>query len=275
MHPDPYFIYWSDGHRMAYSMLEYGILNNVGFTVITGEIGSGKTTLLRCLLAHLDESAVVGLLSNTKFQDSELLQWIMMSFGKNFENLSNVALFRDFQNFLIEQFAGRRRTILVIDEAQNLSSNVLEELRMLSNINSNENQLLQIVLLGQPQLRQLLRSSKLTQFSQRIGSDYHIAALSVADVEQYIDHRITTAGGKKTLFSKAAAHAIAYASAGIPRSINLLCDRALVYGFSLKAPQISEALARQMINEQVGYRSRTPNSNLRTKKPFGSSLENG
>ena len=253
MQPDPYFIYWSYAHRMAYSMLEYGILNNIGFTVITGEIGSGKTTLLRCLLAHLDDTAVVGLLTSTKFQESELLQWVMMSFGQKFENLSNVALFRDFQNFLIDQYSQNRRVILVVDEAQNLGANILEELRMLSNINTESSQLLQVVLVGQPQLKQLLQSPKLVQFSQRIGSDFHISALSREEVEHYINHRTKTAGADDSLFSTEAAHIIADASSGIPRMINLLCDTALVYGFSLQSRKISKEIATQVIAERTNY----------------------
>lgn len=253
MHPDPYFIYWSYGHRMAYSMLEYGILNNIGFTVITGEIGSGKTTLLRCLLANLDENATIGLLTSTKFKESELLQWVMMSFGQKFETQSNVALYRDFQNFLVDEYAKRRRVILVVDEAQNLSTNILEELRMFSNINAEANQLLQVVLVGQPQLKQLLQSPRLTQFSQRIGSDFHISSLSQGDVEQYINHRTKTAGAEKTLFTKEAARLIAIASSGIPRKINLLCDTALVYGYASQEEQISADTAAQVIKERTGY----------------------
>ena len=253
MQPDPYFIYWSDGHQKAYSMLEYGILNAIGFTVITGEIGSGKTTLLQCLLAHLDDKTVIGLLNSTSFQETELLQWIMMAFGQKFEGLSNVALFRDFQNFLIEQYSQKRRVILVVDEAQNLSIDVLEQLRMLSNINTHSNQLLQVVLVGQPQLRQLLKSPKLVQFAQRIGSDFHISSLSRADVEHYIDHRAKTAGAPAPLFTAEAAALIAEASRGIPRLINLLCDTALVYGYSSQATIITREIAEEVISERSNY----------------------
>ncbi len=253
MQPDPYFIYWSYGHRMAYSMLEYGIINAIGFTVITGEIGSGKTTLLRCLLAHMDETAVVGLLNSTRFEETELLQWVMMAFGQKFENLSNVALFRDFQNFLVEQYSQNRRVILVIDEAQNLNADILEQLRMLSNINTETNQLLQIILVGQPQLRQLLHAPQLRQFAQRIGSDFHISSLSREEVEYYIEHRTKTAGAPNPLFTPEAAAIIAHASRGIPRLINLLCDTALVYGYSLQAKVITSEIVEHVIAERFNY----------------------
>jgi general secretion pathway protein A len=253
MQPDPYFIYWSDNHHKAYSMLEYGILNAIGFTVITGEIGSGKTTLLQCLLAHLDDATVVGLLNSTSFQETELLQWIMMAFGQKFEGLSNVALFRDFQNFLIEQYSQNRRVILVVDEAQNLSIDVLEQLRMLSNINTHSSQLLQVVLVGQPQLRQLLKSPKLVQFAQRIGSDFHISSLPRDEVEYYIHHRSKTAGATVPLFTPEAAALIADASRGIPRLINLLCDTALVYGYSSQAKIITREIVEEVIAERSNY----------------------
>jgi general secretion pathway protein A len=253
MQPDPYFIYWSYGHRMAYSMLEYGILNAIGFTVITGEIGSGKTTLLRCLLAHMDQTTVVGLLNSTSFQEHELLQWIMMAFGQKFENLSNVALFRNFQDFLVEQYSQNRRVILVVDEAQNLSADVLEQLRMLSNINTETHQLLQVVLVGQPQLRHLLQAPQLAQFAQRIGSDFHISSLSREEVEHYIEHRTQTAGASNSLFTPEAAALIAHASRGIPRLINLICDTSLVYGFSMQTQIIDRDIVEQVIAERSSY----------------------
>jgi general secretion pathway protein A len=253
MQPDPYFIYWTDGHQKAYSMLEYGILNAIGFTVITGEIGSGKTTLLHCLLAHLDDTTVIGLLNSTSFQETELLQWIMMAFGLKFEGLSNVALFRDFQNFLIEQYSQNRRVILVVDEAQNLTAETLEQLRMLSNINTHSSQLLQVVLVGQPQLRQLLKSPKLVQFAQRIGSDFHISSLSRDEVQHYIEHRAKTAGAKAPLFTQEAAILIAEASRGVPRLINLICDTALVYGYSSQATIITREIVEEVIAERSSY----------------------
>jgi general secretion pathway protein A len=250
LHPDPYFIFWSNEHRQAYAMLEYGIINNVGFTVITGEIGSGKTTLLRHLLDQIDQSVTVGLLTSTRFHDNELLQWIMMSFGQSYENMSNVKLFNDFQQFLIQNYAAGRRVILIVDEAQNLNHSTLEELRMLSNINSDGIQLLQTILIGQPQLREVLQDPSLIQFSQRIGSDYHVKELSMLEVEEYIHHRTMVAGAQRKVFSDAAATVIAKASMGIPRIVNQLCDTALVYSFASRQETVTVETANAVIADK-------------------------
>jgi general secretion pathway protein A len=255
MPPDPYFIYWSEGHSTAYAMLEYGILHNIGFTVITGDVGSGKTTLIRCLLSLLDKHVKIGLISNTAFGEGELLRWVMMAFDQPFEQASHVALFRDFQNFLIDEYAKNGRAVLIIDEAQNLSAKTLEELRMLSNINADGNQLLQLILVGQPQLRAMLQQPGLTQFAQRIGSDFHLSSLNREEVAAYIRHRTTLAGAAAELFSDSAMNVIASASQGIPRRINLLCDASLVYAFAAEAPQVSADIANQVIRDRTNQGS--------------------
>jgi general secretion pathway protein A len=267
LYPDPYFIYWSESHRMAYSMLEYGVINNIGFTVITGDIGSGKTTLVRHLLAQIDDHAQVGLLSSTSFAHGDLLQWVMMCFGQQFESRSQVRLFQEFQQFLIQNFAARRRVILIIDEAQNLSMETLEELRMLSNINADGVQLLQTILVGQPQLRDLLLDPRLMQFSQRIGSDFNIGNLSVEDSEQYIHHRCAVAGATTTLFSSAAARVIGTAAHGVPRLINLLCDAALVYGFALGEKIVSAEVAEAVVKDKLDGGAYSMTAGLRKPTP--------
>ena len=177
MHPDPYFLYWGRNHSLAYSMLEYGILNQAGFTVITGEIGSGKTTLLRQLLHSMDDRITVGLISNTMMGQGNLLEWILLSLNQPFDHAKYVALLRQFQEFLISEYEQGRHTVLMIDEAQNLDLAALEELRMLSNINADGAQLLQVILVGQPQLRVMLQRPELVQFAQRITSDFHLGPL--------------------------------------------------------------------------------------------------
>ena len=172
--PDPRFIYWAGPHSMAFSMLEYGIVNHAGFTVITGEIGSGKTTLIRHLLSKLPGDITVGLVSNTQGDRGDLLQWVLMAFGQDFEGQSYVGLYRKFETFLTEQHSLGRRTVLIIDEAQNLGVKTLEELRMMSNLNTHDQELLQIVLSGQPELKALLGRPELTQFAQRVSSDFHL-----------------------------------------------------------------------------------------------------
>ena len=251
--PDPDFIYWGRAHKMAFAMLEYGILNHAGFTVVTGGIGCGKTTLICHLLKHLDDDVTVGLVSNTRRAAGDLLRWVMMSLGQPYEQGSVVALHQEFQDFLIGEYASNRRTLLIVDEAQNLGMETLEELRMLSNINFGKDQLLQIVLVGQPQLKELLQRPELVQFAQRISSDFHLQPLAPREVGHYIAHRLQLAGSTRRLFSPNAAAMIAEASQGVPRSINILCDTALVYGFSSGARAISVRIVKDVIEDKRRY----------------------
>lgn len=250
--PDPDLIYWDKNHRLAFAMLEFGVLNSAGFVVITGEIGSGKTTLVRYLLRRLDRHVVVGLMSSTPQMGTALLQWVMMSLNQRFEE-PYPRLYKLFQQFLYDQHAKGRRTILIIDEAQNLGLEALEELRMLSNINADKNQFLQIILLGQPQLMDMLRTPQLLQFAQRVSSDFHLKPLAASDVPQYIDFRLQAVGATYPLFSNQACEMIAQASGGVPRTINILCDTALVYGFAAEAKQITTKLVQMVIKDKQQY----------------------
>ncbi len=250
MLPDPYFLYWGRNHSLAYSMLEYGILHEAGFTVITGEIGSGKTTLLRQLLHSLDDRVTVGLISNTMMGQGNLLEWILLALNQPFDHVKYVALLRQLQEFLISEYEHGRHTVLMIDEAQNLDLAALEELRMLSNINSDGAQLLQVILVGQPQLRAMLQRPELVQFAQRITSDFHLGPLSMEEAVHYIDHRLHLAGAKESIFSRPAAHLIAEASSGIPRVINAVCDSALVYGFALHSKKITVHTVQEVLGDR-------------------------
>jgi len=250
--PDPDLIYWGQNHRLALTMLEFGVLNNAGFTVITGEIGSGKTTLVRYLLRQLDQRMVVGLMSSTPQGHAELLQWVMMSLNQPYEE-PYPRLFKRFQQFLYEQFSKGRRTILIVDEAQNLGLEALEELRMLSNINADKNQYLQIVLIGQPQLKDMLRKPQLVQFAQRVSSDFHLKPLAAKDVVQYVKFRLGAVGGRSDLFSEEACQLIAAASRGIPRTVNILCDTALVYGFATGQKHINAELVTMVIDDKKEF----------------------
>lgn len=260
--PDPELIYWCANHRLAFAMLEFGVMNNAGFTVITGEIGSGKTTLVRYLLRRLDPRVVVGLMASTPQGHAGLLQWVMMSLDQPYDD-PYPRLFNRFQNFLQNQFARGRRTILIVDEAQNLGVEALEELRMLSNINADKKQLLQIILVGQPQLKDMLRTPQLLQFAQRISSDFHLKPLGTSDVVNYIDFRLQAVGCQYQLFTDDACRMIASASRGIPRTINILCDTALVYGFAADASEIGTELVTMVLENKQEY-GVLPLSELRT-----------
>jgi general secretion pathway protein A len=247
--PDPDLIYWGRMHTMAFTMLEFGIMNNAGFTVITGEIGSGKTTLLRYLLRRISPSVTVGLISSSPQGRHELLQMILMSLEQSFEGDYPI-LFKRLQDFLYGQFANGRRTILIIDEAQNLEPEALEHLRMLSNINADKFQILQLILVGQPQLREVLMAPKLHQFAQRISSDFHLSPLDSKEVAKYIDFRLEAVGARRLLFSEEACALIAIASGGIPRMINVLCDTALVYGFAGERKIVGQEIVREVIADK-------------------------
>ena len=253
--PDPSVIYWGRMHSMAFTMLEFGVMNNAGFTVITGEIGSGKTTLVRRLLQSVPSSITTALISNSPQGRQELLQWILMALNRPFEG-DYPTLFKRLHDYLLGQFAGGRRTMLIIDEAQNLEPEALEHLRMISNINADNHQILQLILVGQPQLRNVLLRPELHQFAQRISSDFHIRPLAEPEVFDYIAFRLRAVGGPMpplTLFSRAACSRIALASGGIPRMINILCDTALVYGFAREEKSISAALVDEVIADKQQY----------------------
>ena len=251
--PDPDLIFWGQTHRMAFAMLEFGMMNNAGFTVITGEIGSGKTTLVRHLLKKIDSDVMkVGLISNTPQGKEELLQWIMMSLDQPCEG-TPATLFKNFQDFLRVQGKNGHRTVLIIDEAQNLDEGTLESLRMLSNINVDKQQFLQLILIGQPQLKDILCKPHLMQFAQRVSSDFHLKALAPHEVAQYIGFRLSAVGSRVHLFSLDACTMIGEASHGIPRIINILCDTALVYGFATRADQITTKLVGDVIEDKRKY----------------------
>src|SRR6476619_3555092 len=247
--PDPELIYWGKNHRLAFAMLEFGVLNSAGFTVITGEIGSGKTTLVRYLLRKLDTSISVGLISNMSEGRDELLQWILMSLNQPFEG-SYPVLFARFREYLYAQYEKKKRTILIIDEAQNLKSDALESLRMLSNVNADKDQFLQLILVGQPQLKDLLSTPMLVQFAQRVSADFHLKPLNCSQVTQYIDWRLHAVGAIAPLFSPEACEVVAQASSGIPRTINILCDTALVYGYATQAQSITKEIVDDVISQK-------------------------
>jgi predicted outer membrane repeat protein len=248
--PDPEFLYPSKKHRMALTLLEYGLMNQASFSVITGDIGTGKTTLIRQLLNQMERDMVVGLITNTHPSFGELLQWILMAFNLECVSKDKVEMYKIFMDFLIQQYAANRRTVLIVDEAQNMGPQALEELRMLSNVNSEKDQILQVILAGQPGLRDNLRDPRLEQFAQRISVDYNLDPLSADETREYIRHRLSVAGGSPDVFEDEACEVVFRYSGGIPRLVNLLCDTALVYGYAGQAPRIGAQLVEDVARDK-------------------------
>ncbi len=248
--PDPDYLYLSRHHQKALTLLEYGILNQAGFCVISGQAGAGKTTLIRHLLNRFDKDTTIGLLSNTHESFEELLAWILMSFDLPYQNKSKTELYQCFVDFLIDQYAKKHHTVLIIDEAQNMSPAALEELRMLSNVNADKDQLLQMILMGQPKLLQNLQRPELRQFAQRIAVDYRLEAINENETCAYIRHRLKVAGAEADIFDDSACQAVYKHSRGLPRLINLLCDTALVYGYAEDIKVIDENIINDVVKER-------------------------
>jgi len=251
MLPDPGFLYLSKKHQAALTLLEYGLLNHVGFCVVSGEPGAGKTTILRALLERVGDEVTIGLITNTHQSFGGLLDWVLSAFDLHRPNLTQVEMHQIFMEYLIEEYANGRTVLLIVDEAQNMKPDALEELRMLSNVNSEKDQLMQVVLAGQPALKETLRLPDLMQFAQRIAVDYHLEALSLEETCGYIQHRLVTAGAQKDVFTPAACERIYNYSGGTPRLINLLCETVLVYGFADQREMIDVDLVDEMVQERM------------------------
>ena len=230
--PDPDFLYFGPKHKMALSLLEYGLANGSAFTVITGNPGTGKTTLLNRLLDQSGHPWVTGVLSNIHSGLGGLMPWIAASFGLPTNGKSEVDVFHEFARFLEREHGAGRRVLLVLDEAQNAEGEVLEELRLLSNLNDGRRRSLQILLSGQLGLQDLLKGPGMVQFAQRIGVEYVLEGLSEEETVAYIDHRLLVAGRSSRLFTTLAGRVAFRLTDGIPRLINQLCDHALVCGTS-------------------------------------------
>lgn len=237
--PDPGFLYLGSKHKLALSLLEYGLASGAAFTVITGSPGTGKTTLLNRVLEQSSHRWTIGVLSNTHDGLSGLMPWIVASFGLETTDKSEVDLFHAFARFLECEHTAGRRVLLVLDEAQNVGPAMLEELRLLSNLNDGRRRSLQILLSGQPALRAHLAGPAMEQFAQRISVEYALEPLAEEETIAYIGHRVRVAGGRRPLFSTLTCRTIFSLSGGIPRLVNQLCDHALVYGYAAQSEMIT------------------------------------
>ncbi|MEE9427096.1 MAG: AAA family ATPase [Paracoccaceae bacterium] len=252
--PDPAFLYWSDQHKRAFSVLEFGILSRAPITLVTGSVGCGKTTLLRQLLKHIEEDSVVGLISNAQGSRGELIQWVLHALGVKFEPRDTyVSQFQVLQDFLIKTYAEGKRVILIFDEAQNLSQDSLEELRMLTNINSNKDELIQLVLVGQEELRDMIKQPELRQLAQRIAASFHLKPLSENATNEFIVHRLRVAGGTGKEIDDKAKMLIFEVSQGIPRLVNQVCDMSLLYAWSAETKLVDSKVVQAVIDDGVFF----------------------
>ena len=231
--PDPAFYYDSRVHKRAYAYLEYGLYQGEGFIVITGEVGAGKTTVVRNLLAHLDATRVVAAhLVSTQLDADDLLRAVCTAFGLSTKDTDKASLLAQLEQFLRMVAAERKRALLLVDEAQNLTPRAVEELRMLSNFQAGDHALLQSFLVGQPELRRIMQSPGMQQFRQRVIASYHLGPLDRGETQGYIEHRLKHVGWKGDPKLEAAAYDAVYAfTAGIPRRVNLVCNRLMLAGF--------------------------------------------
>jgi general secretion pathway protein A len=228
--PDPRYLYLSQRHQEALAHLLYGVSGDGGFVLLTGEVGAGKTTVCRCLLQQIPDSCDVAYIFNPKLTVEELLSTICVEFGIACPvGNASIKVFIDCINaYLLDAHARGRHTVLIIDEAQNLSAEVLEQMRLLTNLETNERKLLQIILLGQPELGLMLERPELRQLSQRVVARYHLGPLSRSEVAAYVRHRLEISGAQRQLFPAALMGRVYRLSGGVPRVINVLCDRALL-----------------------------------------------
>lgn len=252
--PDPDFLFWSPAHKRAFSILEYGIVTRAPITMITGDVGAGKTTLLHHLLHSVEEDMCIGLVSNAQGDRGELLRWVMSAFDQPTDQATSyVDLFASFQAFLVEQYSAGRRAVIIIDEAQNLSRENLEELRMFTNINSNKDELFQIILVGQPELRDMVMRPDLTQFAQRVSAHFHLKAMDNETTGDYIRFRVEKAGGAADIFDAEACTLIHEQSGGVPRIVNQLCDLCMVYAFASGDHVVTLDTVRQILDDGVFF----------------------
>jgi len=248
--PEANHLFFSNRHQHIVNLLEYGIETQAAFMVVTGDVGAGKTTVIRHFLSHLPEKLAVGLITNPSQRLGSLLGWISSAFDLAQHAQDETKMYHGFVEYLLANYAKGLRTILIIDEAQNLSVEMLEELRMLSNINNEQDMLLQIILAGQPELLETLNRQDLRQFAQRIGAHGHLSALTPKETKDYIAHRLQVVGSAGAIFGPMACAAVYHFTGGVPRLINLLCDQALMYSFAEDSPTVDEKTVIEVVTDR-------------------------
>jgi general secretion pathway protein A len=251
LNPDPAFFFGSRGHRRAMAYLEYGLHQNEGFIVVTGEIGAGKTTLLRSLIEHLDPDKVVAAnLVSTQVDENDILRMVAAAFGVPCRNLDKASLLLALETYFVSLAAAGKRALLIVDEAQNLSGQAVEELRMLSNFQLEDHALLQSFLVGQPEFRDIMQGPQMQQLRQRVIASYHLGPMDSEETRAYVEHRLHHVGWKSDPAFDDDAFGVIYAhTGGIPRRINSLCDRLLLAAFLADRHTIAEADVREVIAE--------------------------
>jgi general secretion pathway protein A len=253
INPDPDFLFLSEGHREALAHLIYAARERKGFTVITGEVGTGKTTLVRAFLGQLNGKVKTAYIFNPKLTPIDFLRYICEDLGLKEEKQSKGQYIAHLHNFLLYQYSRNEQVILIVDEAQNLSPNLLEEVRLLTNLETSKNKLLQVILVGQPELNTVLNHHQFRQLKQRVSLRYHLQALNKENTKKYIEKRLTTAGAADPhVFSTKAFEKIFAYSQGIPRVINIICDNALLVGFTTEQKVIGDRTIREVINKLEG-----------------------
>jgi len=250
--PQAEFLFPSRRHSAALHLLEYGLISHAMLTLITGDIGTGKTTLIRCLLKKVGQDVTLGLVSFTHSAYGDFLRWILTAFGIETKRRSQAEMYEAFTKFLVEQYAQGKRVVLVVDETQNLSPAGLEQLRLLSNVNVEGHELLQIIMAGQTNLREKLLQPGLEQLVQRIAFSYHLEPLDRRETEQYIRYRLSTAGcaDSAMIFTPEAYDIVFEKSGGVPRVVNTICDSCMVYGYAQQKNMIDAAIVAEVIEDR-------------------------